>query len=82
LAWALARNLAVIPKSVEQSRLVENLEAANVKLTAEEVRRISDLNVNLRVGMSPLLCCKTANKFSGPQLNDPVDIDPRLGIWA
>jgi diketogulonate reductase-like aldo/keto reductase len=82
LAWALARNLAIIPKSVEQRRLVENFEAANVKLTAEEVKRISDLNVNLRVGMPPLLWCKIANKVPGSQLNDPVDIDPRLGIWA
>lgn len=63
LAWALARNLAVIPKTVDHSRLVENLEAANVQLTAEEVKRISDLNLDLR-------------------LNNPVDIDPRLGIWA
>ncbi|KAF9786847.1 Aldo/keto reductase [Thelephora terrestris] len=63
LAWALARNLAVIPKSTAHSRLVENLEATDVQLSAEEVKRISDLNLNLR-------------------LNDPVDIDPRLGIWA
>ncbi|KAF9654207.1 Aldo/keto reductase [Thelephora ganbajun] len=63
LAWALARNLAVIPKSTTVTRLVENFEAANVQLTAEEVKRISDLNLNLR-------------------LNNPVDIDPRLGIFA
>jgi len=63
LAWALARNLAVIPKSTDHSRLVENFEAAKVRLTAEEVERISGLNLDLR-------------------LNNPVDIDPRLGIWA
>lgn len=63
LAWALARNLAVIPKSTDYPRLVENLEAAKLELTAEEVKRISDLNLNFR-------------------LNDPVDIDPRLGIFA
>jgi len=63
LGWALARKLAVIPKSNESSRLVENLEAANVQLTAEDLKRISDLNLNLR-------------------MNNPVDIDPRLGIFA
>jgi len=45
----LARKLAVIPKSTENSRLVENLEAVNVQLTAEEVERIGGLNLNLRV---------------------------------
>jgi len=63
LAWALARNLAVIPKTADRRRLVENLEAGNVQLSAEDVKLISDLNLNLR-------------------LNNPVDIDPRLGIWA
>lgn len=82
MAWALARNIAVIPKSTVQSRLVENLEAADVQLTAEEVKRISDLNLNLRVGMALLVWWKSANGIVGYQLNDPVDIDPRLGIWA
>jgi len=63
LAWALAQNIAVIPKSTDHSRLVENLEAASVQLAAKEVESISHLNLNLR-------------------LNNPVDIDPRLGIFA
>jgi len=63
LAWALARKLAVIPKSTEHNRLVENFEAANVQLSAENIKHISDLNLNLR-------------------LNNPVDLDPRLGIFA
>jgi alcohol dehydrogenase (NADP+) len=63
LAWALARNLAVIPKSTVLSRLAENLEAANVRLTAEEVKRISDLNLDLRVGMLLLVWCKSTNGF-------------------
>jgi diketogulonate reductase-like aldo/keto reductase len=35
--------------------LVENLEAANVQLTAEDIKRISDLNKNLRVGIALLV---------------------------
>lgn len=52
LAWALARNLAVVPKTTDSPRLVENLEAAKIELTAGEVKRISDLNLNLRVRIS------------------------------
>ena len=61
LAWALARNLAVIPKSTVQSRLVENLGAATVQLTTEDVKRISGLNQNLRVGMALLGLWKSTN---------------------
>lgn len=58
LAWALAQNLAVIPKSTEESRLVENLKAAYVQLTAEEVELISGLNLNLRVGLPMFVWCE------------------------
>ena len=61
LAWALARKLAVIPKSSERSRLVENLGAADVQLTAEDVKRISDLNLNLRVRVALWVWCKAIN---------------------
>lgn len=64
LAWALARKLAVIPKSTSHSRLVENFEAANVQLSAEDVKRISDLNLNLRVGIALLVFRKTTNEYN------------------
>lgn len=82
LAWARAKDLAVIPKSTDPGRLVENLEAANVRLTAEDVKRISSLNLDLRVGFPILAWREGINRLFGPQLNDPADIDPRLGIWA
>ena len=63
LAWALARNLAVIPKSTDHNRLVKNLEAGNIKLTAGEIKRISDLNLDLRVGMALLVFRKSTNGF-------------------
>lgn len=66
LAWALARNLAVIPKSTDLSRLAENLEAANVQLTAEEVKRISDLNLGLRVGIALFVWWKSTDGFLDP----------------
>jgi len=63
LAWALARKLAVIPKSVGASRLAENLKAADVQLTAEDVKRISDLNLNLRVRVALFVRCKPINNY-------------------
>src|SRR5699024_1005223 len=42
--WHLAHGIVTIPKSVTPSRIVENLEAADVKLTAEEVAAIDALD--------------------------------------
>ena len=61
LAWALARKLAVIPRSTKLSRLDENLQAADVQLTAEDIKRISDLNVNLRVRVALFVWYKPIN---------------------
>ncbi|OJT08165.1 hypothetical protein TRAPUB_927 [Trametes pubescens] len=63
LRWALQQGLAVIPKSNNHERLVQNLEATSFELTSEEVKSISALNIGLR-------------------LNDPVDLDTRLAIFA
>ena len=48
LAWQIARGIVVIPKSVHQERLRENLAAANINLDAEDMRRIAALNKNYR----------------------------------
>lgn len=48
LAWQIARGVVVIPKSVHQERLRENLAAANINLDAEDMRRIAELNKNYR----------------------------------
>ncbi|RLN96925.1 hypothetical protein BBJ28_00003382 [Nothophytophthora sp. Chile5] len=44
LAWDLARGFTTLPKSVHESRQKENLEAAGVKLTAEQVAQLNDFN--------------------------------------
>src|SRR5699024_12540113 len=44
MAWHLAHGIVTIPKSVTPSRIVENLEAADVKLTEEEVAAIDALD--------------------------------------
>ncbi|KAG1711885.1 hypothetical protein DVH05_009125 [Phytophthora capsici] len=44
IAWDLAKGYTTLPKSVHESRQKENLEAANVKLTAEQVARLDAFN--------------------------------------
>ncbi|KAI8990461.1 xylose reductase [Trametes punicea] len=49
LRWATQQGLAVIPKSNNHQRLVENLASTTFDLSDEEMRAISGLNINLRL---------------------------------
>jgi len=53
LRWATQRGLAVIPKSSNPKRLVENLDCNSFDLAPEEVQQISALNRNLRFNNPP-----------------------------
>lgn len=54
LAWHLAVGNVVIPKSVTSERIVSNLAAADVELTADEVARIDALDsAEGRIGPDP-----------------------------
>lgn len=53
LAWHLAQGRIAIPKSVHRERMLENLGAVNVELSAEEVQRLSELDSEDRVGLDP-----------------------------
>ena len=44
LAWHLAHGIVTIPKSVTPSRIVENLAAAELELTADDVAAIDELD--------------------------------------
>ncbi|MGO2774955.1 MAG: aldo/keto reductase, partial [Brachybacterium tyrofermentans] len=44
LAWHLAHGIVTIPKSVTPSRIVENLAAAELELTADEIAAIDELD--------------------------------------
>nr|CAG8466885.1 12194_t:CDS:2 [Entrophospora candida] len=48
LRWAVQRNIVVIPKSTNPSRLVENRKVIEFTLTDEEVKAISSLDRKLR----------------------------------
>ncbi len=49
LAWGMARGYAVIPKSVNADRIIENIGALSVQLTDSEVKLISSMNRNQRI---------------------------------
>ncbi len=48
LAWAIARDTAVIPKSVNKKRLQENIDAADIELDDEDMAKISMLDRHFR----------------------------------
>lgn len=50
IAWQVARNVSVIPKSVSEARIVQNLEAAAIPLVQADVEVIDDLDEGLRIG--------------------------------
>jgi D-xylose reductase len=83
LRWATQRGIAVIPKSNDQGRLVQNLAATDFDLSPQELAEISSLNRGLRfVAILPsLLLCMFLTRHSN-SFNDPADIDPRLAIFA
>ena len=53
IAWHLALDLVVIPKSVTPSRIAENYAARSLTLTADDVDRIAALDRGVRYGGDP-----------------------------
>ncbi len=49
LAWGMARGYAVIPKSVNPSRITENFGASQIQLSESDIQGISNLNRNQRI---------------------------------
>jgi len=48
LRWATQRGIAVIPKSNDPNRLLQNLQCTDFDLTEAEIKAISNLNQNIR----------------------------------
>lgn len=53
LRWATQRGLAVIPKSSDPKRLVENLDCNSFDLAPEDLQQISALDRNIRFNNPP-----------------------------
>ena len=47
LAFALHRGMAVIPKTVNPARITENLKSAELKLDAEDMKRLAQVDRKL-----------------------------------
>ena len=48
LRWAIQRGTSVIPKSVNPGRMQQNLDAASIELSDEEMKKIAALDINGR----------------------------------
>ena len=49
LAWGLARDYMVIPKSVKPERIRENFEALKIRLDEKDMAKINQLDCGLRI---------------------------------
>ena len=58
IAWALRKNVAVCTKTEREKRMTENLQSSNFadKLTEEDMKKIGELNANLRKFLDPYAC--------------------------
>jgi alcohol dehydrogenase (NADP+) len=48
IAWSIARDIAVIPKSVNQARIVENFAAAEINLDAADLNQLNAIGTSHR----------------------------------
>lgn len=48
IAWSITRDIAVIPKSVNQGRIKENLASNKIKLDQNDLMELDDLGVDFR----------------------------------
>lgn len=53
LRWDLQNEVVTIPKSIKENRIIENASIFDFELTTEEMKEISSLNKNERIGPDP-----------------------------
>ncbi|MBO0450901.1 MULTISPECIES: aldo/keto reductase [Enterococcus] len=53
IRWHLQNDIIVIPKSVHEERIKENVDVFDFELTDEELKQIDGLNINERLGADP-----------------------------
>ncbi len=56
LRWHLQRGVVVIPKSVNEGRIIENAQIFDFELSKEDMQKIDALNTNTRMGLDPDTC--------------------------
>lgn len=53
IRWHLQNDIIVIPKSIHQDRIKQNFDVFDFELTKDDIKRISELNINERLGPDP-----------------------------
>jgi methylglyoxal/glyoxal reductase len=53
IAWGIANDIIMIPKSVTKERILENFNGSTIKLTKDEINQIDQLNRGKRVYTDP-----------------------------
>ncbi len=48
IAWSIARDIAVIPKSANKNRIKENFESANIQLDSDDLTKLNNIGVDHR----------------------------------
>jgi alcohol dehydrogenase (NADP+) len=48
IAWSVSRDIAVIPKSVHQERIIQNLQAKDVQLDAQDLEALKNIGIKHR----------------------------------
>ncbi|KAG6614865.1 putative oxidoreductase C2F3.05c [Phytophthora cinnamomi] len=54
IAWSLAKGFVTLPKSVTESRIKENLEAAKLELTSEQMDKLNGLDAYFVTAWDPI----------------------------
>jgi diketogulonate reductase-like aldo/keto reductase len=53
LRWCIQQDLVILPKSVTPSRVKENIEIFDFELDAEDMRKLAELDRDLRTCWDP-----------------------------
>jgi len=53
LRWDIQRGIVVLPKSVHQERIISNMGIFDFEISAEDMKKINELNKNQRTGADP-----------------------------
>jgi len=71
LAWGIMQGIAVIPKSVNASRIINNYEAIHIQLDQNDQQRINKLNRNMRMSKAMFAVLNNGFYTYGNIWNEP-----------
>ena len=63
LSWAINRGTAIVVKSIDETRMKENLDASKIELDQSILDQISALNINKRYNDPGIFCEEAFNTF-------------------